>query len=139
MDPASAEGLRDWVPARCLFLRVSLRKLRFIFIGKHPVPTSHSTWKWVDVYLDNQGATTFLIEERGRQHLLAAATGLSAEKPVRIPYRGSSRFALLFPLAPNVESFRYEAVLAYRWGPTSQQVDRVQIKGSDLISLADFR
>jgi len=134
-------GSRCFVMARLLNIEtdVDQKWVRFNFVAEQAFSTSHSSWKWVELYLDNQGATTFLLDERGRQHLLAAATGLSAEKPTRIPSGGSSRFALIFPLAPDIQSFRYEAVLYYRWGPRSEQVDRIQIKGDEPVSLAGFK
>ena len=118
---------------------VDQKWVRLNFVAEQAFSTSHSSWKWVELYLDNQGATSFLVDEKGRQHLVAAAAGLSAEKPMRVPSGGSVRFALIFPLVPDIQAFRYEAVLAYRWGPRSEQVDRIQIKGDEPVSLADFK
>ena len=93
----------------------------------------------VDAYLDNPSESAFLLDERGRQHPLALATGLSSEKPVRIPAGGSSRFALIFPRVGEFESFRYEATLYYRHGPGPSQTERVRIKRDTPFRLADFR
>ena len=134
-------GSRCFVMVRLLNIETDAhhRWLRFNFVAEQGHLTSHSPWRWVDIYLDNQGQTAFLVDERGRQHLLAAATGLSAETPTRIQHQGSSRFALLFQLVPAMQSFRYEMVLYYRWGPRSEQVDRLQIRGREPVTLADFK
>jgi len=118
---------------------VGQRWVRLNFVAEQAFATSHSPWKWVELYLDNQGTTTFLLDERGQQHPLAAAAGLSADKPTRIPSGGSARFALIFPLVPEMQSFRYEAVLYFRWGPGPEQVERVQIKSAVPLRFADFR
>lgn len=93
----------------------------------------------VEAYLDNTGQTAFLLDERGRQHPLALATGLSAEKPLAISAGGSARFALIFPRIGEFESFRYEATLYYRYGTGRSQTERVRIVRDTPISLADFR
>jgi hypothetical protein len=93
----------------------------------------------VDAYLDNPSQTTFLLDQRGQQHPLALATGLSSDKPVQIPAGGSARFALIFPRSSELESFRYEAVLYYRYGSGPSQTERVRIKRDTSINVADFR
>jgi hypothetical protein len=98
----------------------------------------------VDVYLDSPAQTTFLMDQKGRQHILADARGLNAETPVRIPAGGSSRFTLIFPLASDMGSFRYEATLAYRCRPPGcgrplDHLERVRIKRDVPVSLAEFR
>jgi len=98
----------------------------------------------VDVYLDSPDQTAFVMDEKGRQYPLADAKGLSPDTPVRVAARGSSRFTLVFPLAPDMRSLRYEATVAYRCAPpgcgaSPNHVERVRIRRDVPISLAEFR
>lgn len=90
----------------------------------------------LEVYLDNPQESAFLVDQLGRQHNLVQASGISSSQAMRLSAGSSSRFALTFPLAGDVESFRYNATLFTRFG--SQQ-SRIQIRAQKPISVADFR
>lgn len=92
----------------------------------------------VDVSLDNPVDTTFLVDNLGRQHPLVQATGISSDRPIRVPPQSSKRFTLTFPFPPEMESFKYQAVLLMRKVDDDRQY-RLHIRTEKTINLTDFR
>lgn len=96
----------------------------------------------VDVYLDNPVDTAFLVDDLGRQHPLVQATGISADRPIRVPPQSSKRFTLTFPFPPDMKSFKYQAVLLMEKvvpvNPTDRQY-RLHVRAKEPINVADFR
>ena len=152
--PSAMVGPQGWTPSRSYLVDEQYpcpRGTRCFFMVRLLNVETDAERKWlrfnftietigqVDAYLDDPGQTAFLLDERGRQHRLALATGLSPDKPLRISAGGSSRFALTFPRVGELESFRYQATLYYRAGGGPRQTERVQIKRDMPINLSDFR
>ncbi|GEM_PF-2345452 len=91
------------------------------------------------VSLDNPQESAFVIDQFGRQHFLVQAIGLSGDRPVAVSQGSSKRFTLTFPLAPELESFRYQAILVLKGGPHNpNNVFRLRIQSEKSVRLADF-
>ena len=93
--------------------------------------------KRVDVYLDEPGQTTFILDQRGRQQALAHATGVSSDRPLRVPEGATRRFALVFPLSPDVQSFEYNSTLLLRYPDGTS--GRIQLKSKKGIQMSELR
>lgn len=102
----------------------------------HPHPEAPSWPVPVDVYLDEPVDTTFLVDNLGRQHPLVQATGIGADRPIRVSPDGSKRFTLTFPFPSETESFKYQAILLMRIG---DKQSRLHIRAEEGINLTDFR
>lgn len=102
----------------------------------HPHPEKEVPSGPLHVYLDNPVDTTFLVDNLGRQHPLVQATGIGADRPIRVSPDGSKRFTLTFPFPSETEYFKYQAILLIRIG---DKQSHLHIQAEENINLTDFR